>query len=53
MISLVMSGVPLHNKAEAFNTFKTWHKAVMTQSGNPLRILVTNNGELVSNAMRD
>ena len=45
--------VPIRNKAEACDALKAWHKAVTTQSGNKLRILVSDNGELVSRSMRD
>ena len=44
--------IPLRSKSDAFSSLQTWHKAVTVQTGNTLRILVTNNGELVSNAMR-
>lgn len=43
--------VPLHNKAEAYSALIVWHKAITTQSGNKLHILVTDNGELVSKPM--
>jgi transposase InsO family protein len=45
--------IPLRSKAEAFSAIRTWHKAVTVQTGEILRILVTDNGELVSNATRD
>ena len=45
--------IPLRSKADACDALKIWHKAVTTQSGNKLRILVSDNGELVSNSMRD
>lgn len=45
--------IPLRNKAEAYNTLKIWHKAVMTQSGCVLCVLVSDNGELISKPMRD
>ncbi len=43
--------LPLRNKAEAVLVLQNWHKHVMTQFDRPLKILVTDNGELVSNAM--
>jgi transposase InsO family protein len=44
--------IPLRSKSDALPNFQVWHKAVTVQTGNTLRILVTDNGELVSNAMR-
>ena len=44
--------IPLRSKADACTAFQTWHKAVTVQTGDTLRIIVTNNGELVSNAMK-
>jgi len=43
--------LPLRNKAEAALVLQHWHKHVMTQFDRPLKILMTNNGELVSNSM--
>jgi transposase InsO family protein len=45
--------VPLRSKADACVALQTWHKAVTVQSGDILRILVTDNGELVSNSMKE
>src|SRR6266571_5157681 len=45
--------VPLRSKSEACEPIQTWHKAVATQTGDKLRILVTDNGELVSSNVRD
>lgn len=45
--------VPFHNKAEACSKLIIWHKGFTTQSGNKLRILITNNRELVSKSMCD
>jgi len=43
--------LPLRNKAEAAIVLQHWHKHVTTQFDRPLKILVTDNGELVSNSM--
>lgn len=43
--------VPLHSKAAAFPALQIWHKAVTVQTGKTLQILITYNGELVSNSM--
>jgi hypothetical protein len=43
--------LPLRNKAEAATVLQHWHRAVENQSGNRLKILVTDNGELVSKVM--
>jgi hypothetical protein len=43
--------LPLRTKGEAALVLQQWHKHVMTQSDRPLKILVTDNGELVSNSM--
>ena len=45
--------IPLRAKSEACSAIQIWHKAVTVQSGDNLRMLVTDNGELVSNSMRD
>ena len=45
--------LPLRSKADACTTFRTWHKAVTIQTGETLRILVSDNGELISKSMRD
>ena len=45
--------LPLRSKADAFRTFQIWHKAVTVQSGELLKILVSDNGELVSKSMED
>ena len=45
--------VPLRSKASAFHALQIWHKAVTVQTGETLRILVSDNGKLVSNSMRD
>ena len=43
--------LPLRNKGEAAIVLQNWHKHVTTQFDRPLKILVTDNGELVSNSM--
>ena len=43
--------VPIQSKAAAFPTLQIWHKAVTVQTNATLRILITDNGELVSNSM--
>jgi len=45
--------IPLCAKKEACATIQIWHKAVTTQTSDTLSILVTDNGELVSNDMHD
>lgn len=45
--------IPLRSKANACTAFQTWHKAVTVQTGDVLRILITDNGELVSKSMKD
>jgi transposase InsO family protein len=45
--------VPLRSKSDASSALQTWHKAVTVQTGDSLRILVTDNGELVSKSMKD
>jgi len=40
--------LPLKSKSEAINILCAWHRMVENQSGNKLKIIVTNNGELVS-----
>ena len=40
--------VLLKCKSNAFTTLQTWHCTVTTQSGLTLKILVTDNGELIS-----
>ena len=45
--------IPLRSKAEACPAIQNWHKAVTVQTGETLRALVSDNGELVSKAMRD
>ena len=45
--------LPLRSKANAFPTLQIWHKAVTVQTGDLLKILVSDNGELISNAMQN
>ena len=45
--------VSLRSKADACSAFQIWHKAVTVQTGHQIRTLVTDNGELISNAMTD
>jgi hypothetical protein len=45
--------LPLQSKADTCSAFQTWHKAVTVQTGDKLRILVTDNGELVSKSMHN
>jgi len=40
--------LPLKSKSEAINVLCAWHHAVENQTGDRLKIIVTNNGELVS-----
>jgi len=40
--------LPLKSKSKAINVLHTWHHAVENQSGNKLKIIVTDNGKLVS-----
>ena len=41
--------IPLHAKADASSSLQTWHNAVTVQSSKTLQVLVSDNGELVSN----
>jgi len=45
--------LPLRNKEEAASVFQLWHCAVENQSGHCLKILVSNNGKLISNSMHE
>lgn len=45
--------LPLKLKSDALTILKAWHHAVENQSGHKLKIIITNNGELVSNSMLD
>ena len=43
--------IPLRSKSDASSAFQIWHKAATVQTGDKLRVLVTDNGELVSKSM--
>jgi len=43
--------VPLRAKSDAADVLQVWHRLVENQSGECLKILVTDNGELLSNAV--
>ena len=45
--------LPLRNKEEAASVFQLWHCAVENQSGHCLKILVSDNGKLISNSMHE
>jgi hypothetical protein len=45
--------LPLKLKSEAASIFRCWHRAVENQSGHKLKILVTDNSEVVSKSMTD
>jgi len=45
--------LPLRNKEEAASIFQSWHCAVENQSGHHLKILISDNGELISKSMQD
>ena len=45
--------LPLRSKGDAAPILQMWHRAVTNGSNHRLQILVTDNGELVSNSMRD
>ena len=45
--------IPLRSKSHACPALQTWHKAVTVQSGESLRIITTDNGELVSKSMQN
>jgi hypothetical protein len=42
--------IPLASKSDATLAFQTWHRAVENQSDARLKIITTDNGELLSNA---
>jgi hypothetical protein len=43
----------LRNKEEVASILQLWHRAVENQSGHRLKILVSDNGELISKSMQD
>jgi len=45
--------LPLKSKDEAASVLQLWHRTVENQSGHRLKILVSNNGELISKSMQD
>jgi len=45
--------LPLRNKEEVASILQLWHHVVKNQSGHHLKILVSNNGELISKSMQD
>jgi transposase InsO family protein len=45
--------LPLQSKGDTASLLQLWHKHVTTQSGLPLKSLITDNGKLVSNSIRD
>ncbi len=40
--------IPLHAKSEACKAIQIWHKAVTTQTDDAVKILISDNGELVN-----
>ena len=45
--------LPLRTKEEAASILQLWHCTVENQSGHCLKILVSDNGELISKLMQD
>jgi transposase InsO family protein len=45
--------LPLRTKEEAASILQLWHHAVEKQSGHQLKILISDNGELISKSMQD
>jgi hypothetical protein len=45
--------LPLKSKDKATSVLQLWHRAVENQSGHHLKILVSDNGELISKSMQD
>ena len=43
--------LPLQHKSDAINVLQAWHHTVERQTGEKLKIITTDNGELVSNSM--
>ena len=43
----------LRSKEEVASILQLWHQAVENQSGHHLKILISDNGELVSKLMQD
>jgi Integrase core domain len=42
---------PLRLKSDAASSLQRWHRAMVNQSGHKLKIIVTDNGELISKTM--
>ena len=51
--SSYMWTIPLKSKGDAASSLQKWHCSIENQSGHCLKILVTNNGELVSKSMAE
>ena len=45
--------LPLKSKGDAASNLQKWHRSIENQSGHRLKILVTDNGELVSKSMAE
>jgi Integrase core domain len=45
--------LPLRNKSKAASILKIWHCVVENQSGHCLKILITDNGELISKSIEN
>ncbi len=45
--------LPLRSKGNVASVLQLWQKHVTMQTGLPLKILVTNNGKLVSKSMKE
>jgi transposase InsO family protein len=45
--------IPLASKSDATQALQTWHRAIVNQSDARLKIINTDNGELLSNATTD
>lgn len=45
--------LPLRSKSDASSILQRWHRAVTNQTSHWLQILISDNGELVSNAMAE
>jgi hypothetical protein len=45
--------IPLASKSDATQALQTWHRTIVNQSDARLKIINTNNGELLSNATTD
>jgi len=45
--------IPLHAKSEACKAIQIWHKAVTTQTDDAVKILISDNGELISKDVYD